>query len=134
MKKYGTLELGHIIGILVWTLVALLSRGCSKLFQIFLKENVYINYWLIDRYLDSNQIKMREVHLHSESTVKFLHEMETVWSQQRNIRNSSSIPQSRHGNVIKECCQVLDRKVVSVIFRFIAQFLKYFAKISEHFF
>ena len=35
MKKYGTFSEGHIIGILVCTLVTLLSWGCSKLFQIF---------------------------------------------------------------------------------------------------
>ena len=66
--------------------------------------------------------------LHSNSAVEFLHEVETVWSQEAHVQNFSPSTASNPGDVVHQSSQILHSEVVSVILPLITQSLQYFAK------
>ena len=70
------------------------------------------------------------IHLHSNSALEFLHEVETVWSQQASVQNFPSSPGGDRGDVVSvtQSGQILHSKVVSVVLRLVTQSLQYLAE------
>ena len=68
-------------------------------------------------------------HLHSNSTLEFLHEVETVRSQESTVQNFPSSTGGDGRDVVHQSGQILHSKVVSVIFLLVTQSLQYFAEI-----
>ena len=66
--------------------------------------------------------------------MEFLHEVETVWSQEAHVQNFSPSTASDPGDVVHQSSQILHSEVVSVILRIVTHSLQYFARNENYYF